>query len=287
MTKKKKILTIVISSAAALILLTVLYNIIFPKIYIKTKYPDMTVTAIEKEKGSWSLFGISDPEMRYLYYRMYDPKNDLSFTQQFSYSIFFPVYSADKDYYEEKLRKATISRMAEKGFNDTVNEYCSDYILWDNPFGGEDFTGYLLFINERDPKAIRALADGLDKYVSDFYFKDYTAYISYSIYICTDDDTYRRLKTASPESCSSAGYYGQAYFSDIIPQLLDCEATRITASSDGFSERIFTDMGDKSDDEYQPPESFDTVMFWYDSEPNAAYSGHFYLFGLDFNGGNN
>ena len=177
--------------------------------------------------------------------------------------------------------------MAEKGFNDTVNEYCSDYILWDNPFGGEDFTGYLLFINERDPKAIRALADGLDKYVSDFYFKDYTAYISYSIYICTDDDTYCRLKAASPESCSSAGYYGQAYFSDIIPQMLDCKATRITAANDGFSERIFTDMGDKSDDEYQPPESFDTVMFWYDSEPNAAYSGHFYLFGLDFNGGNN
>ena len=285
MTKKKKILAIVISSAAALIILTVLYNIIFPKIYIKTKYPEMTVSAIEKGKGSWSLFGISDPEMRYLYYRMYDPKNDISFTQQFSYSIFFPVYSADKDYYEEKLRKATISRMAENGFNDTVNEYCSDYILWDNPFDGEDFTGYLLFINERDPKAIRALADGLDKYVSDFYFKDYTAYISYSIYICTDDDTYRRLKTASSENCSSAGYYGQAYFSDIIPQLLDCEATRITASSDGFSEEIFNRMGDANDDEYQPPDSFDTVMFWYDSEPNAAYSGHFYLFGLDFNGG--
>lgn len=287
MTKKKKAVAIVLSAVAAVIVLTLLYDMIFPKLYVRAKYPDMTVTAIEKEKGSWSLFGISDPEMRYLYYRMYDPKNDISFTQQFSYSIFFPVYSADKDYYEEKLRKATISRMAEKGFNDTVNEYCSDYILWDNPFGGEDFTGYLLFINERDPKAIRALADGLDKYVSDFYFKDYTAYISYSIYICTDDDTYRRLKTASPESCSSAGYYGQAYFSDIIPQLLDCEATRITAANDGFSERIFTDMGDKSDDEYQPPESFDTVMFWYDSEPNAAYSGHFYLFGLDFNGENN
>lgn len=59
--------------------------------------------------------------------------------------------------------------------------------------------------------------------------------------------------------------------------MLDCKATRITAANDGFSERIFTDMGDKSDDEYQPPESFDTVMFWYDSEPNAAYSGHFYL----------
>lgn len=285
MTKKKKILTIVLSAAAAVIVLTLLYDMIFPKLYVRTKYPDMTVTAIEKEKGSWSLFGISDPEMRYLYYKMYDPKNDISFTQQFSYSIFLPVYSAGADQYEETLRKHNISIMAEEGFNDTVNEYCSDYILWDNPFGGEDFTGYLLFINERDPKAIRALADGLDKYVSDFYFKDYTAYISYSIYICTDDDTYCRLKAASPESCSSAGYYGQAYFSDIIPQLLDCEATRITASSDGFSKEIFSRMGDANDDEYQPPESFDTVMFWYDSEPNAAYSGHFYIFGLDFNGG--
>lgn len=287
MTKKEKAVAIVLSAVAAVIVLTLLYDMIFPKLYVRAKYPDMTVTAIEKGKGSWSLFGISDPEMRYLYYRMYDPKNDLSFTQQFSYSIFLPVYSAGADQYEETLRKHNISIMAEEGFNDTVNEYCSDYILWDNPFGGEDFTGYLLFINERDPKAIRALADGLDKYVSDFYFKDYTAYISYSIYICTDDDTYCRLKAASPESCSSAGYYGQAYFSDIIPQMLDCKATRITAANDGFSERIFTDMGDKSDDEYQPPESFDTVMFWYDSEPNAAYSGHFYLFGLDFNGGNN
>ena len=218
---------------------------------------------------------------------MYDPKNDLSFTQQFSYSIFLPVYSAGADQYEETLRKHNISIMAEEGFREIADEFCSDYIFMDNPFNGEDHTGYLLFINERDPKAIRALADGLDKYVSDFYFKDYTAYISYSIYICTDDDTYCRLKAASPESCSSAGYYGQAYFSDIIPQMLDCKATRITAANDGFSERIFTDMGDKSDDEYKPPESFDTVMFWYDSEPNAAYSGHFYLFGLDFNGGNN
>ena len=287
MTKKKKILTIVISSAAALILLTVLYNIIFPKIYIKPKYPEMTVSEIEKGKGSWSLFGISDPEMRYLYYRMYDPKNDISFTQQFSYSIFFPVYSADKDYYEEKLRKATISRMAEKGFNDTVNEYCSDYILWDNPFGGEDFTGYLLFINERDPKLIKALADSLDGYVEDFFRKKQYDYITYSIYICTDDKTYEKLKAVSTEGIFSAGYLGQAHFTDIIPQMLDCEATRITATNDGFSERIFTDMGDKTDDEYQSPESFDTVMFWYDSEPNAAYSGHFYLFGLDFNGGNN
>lgn len=287
MTKKKKAVAIVLSAVAAVIVLTLLYDMIFPKLYVRAKYPDMTVTAIEKEKGSWSLFGISDPEMRYLYYKMYDPKNDLSFTQQFSYSIFLPVYSADADQYEETLRKHNISIMAEEGFREIADEFCSDYIFMDNPFNGEDHTGYLLFINERDPKAIRALADGLDKYVSDFYFKDYTAYISYSIYICTDDDTYCRLKAASPESCSSAGYYGQAYFSDIIPQLLDCKATRITAANDGFSERIFTDMGDESDDEYQPPESFDTVMFWYDSEPNAAYSGHFYLFGLDFNGGNN
>lgn len=287
MTKKKKAVAIVLSTVAAVIVLTLLYDMIFPKLYVRAKYPDMTVTAIEKGKGSWSLFGISDPEMRYLYYRMYDPKNDLSFTQQFSYSIFLPVYSAGADQYEETLRKHNISIMAEEGFREIADEFCSDYIFMDNPFNGEDHTGYLLFINERDPKAIRALADGLDKYVSDFYFKDYTAYISYSIYICTDDDTYCRLKAASPESCSSAGYYGQAYFSDIIPRMLDCKATRITAANDGFSERIFTDMGDKSDNEYQPPESFDTVMFWYDSEPNAAYSGHFYLFGLDFNGGNN
>ena len=287
MTKKKKAVAIVLSAVAAVIVLTLLYDMIFPKLYVRAKYPDMTVTAIEKEKGSWSLFGISDPEMRYLYYKMYDPKNDLSFTQQFSYSIFLPVYSAGADQYEETLRKHNISIMAEEGFREIADEFCSDYIFMDNPFNGEDPTGYLLFINERDPKLIKALADSLDGYVEDFYFKDYTAYISYSIYICTDDDTYCRLKAASPESCSSAGYYGQAYFSDIIPQMLDCKATRITAANDGFSERIFTDMGDKSDDEYQPPESFDTVMFWYDSEPNAAYSGHFYLFGLDFNGGNN
>lgn len=157
----------------------------------------------------------------------------------------------------------------------------------DNPFNGEDHTGYLLFINERDPKLIKALADSLDGYVEDFFRKKQYDYITYSIYICTDDETYEKLKAASTKGDFSAGYIGQAHFTDIIPQMLDCKATRITAANDGFSERIFTDMGDKSDDEYQPPESFDTVMFWYDSEPNAAYSGYFYLFGLDFNGGNN
>lgn len=67
-------MAIVLSAVAAVIVLTLLYDMIFPKLYVRAKYPDMTVTAIEKEKGSWSLFGISDPEMRYLYYRMYDPK---------------------------------------------------------------------------------------------------------------------------------------------------------------------------------------------------------------------
>ena len=102
MTKKKKILTIVLSAAAAVIVLTLLYDMIFPKLYVSAKYPDMTVTAIEKKKGSWALFGISGPEMRYLYYRMYDPKNDLSFTQQFSYSIFLPVYSAGADHTKKR-----------------------------------------------------------------------------------------------------------------------------------------------------------------------------------------
>ena len=111
MTKKKKAVAIVLSAVAAVIVLTLLYDMIFPKLYVRAKYPDMTVTAIEKEKGSWSLFGISDPEMRYLYYKMYDPKNDLSFTQQFSYSIFLPVYSAGADQYEETLRKHNISIM--------------------------------------------------------------------------------------------------------------------------------------------------------------------------------
>lgn len=287
MTKKKKAVTIVLSAVAAVVVLTLLYDMIFPKLYVRAKYPDMTVTAIEKEKGSWSLFGISDPEMRYLYYKMYDPKNDLSFTQQFSYSIFLPVYSAGDDQYEGTLRKHNISIMAEEGFREIADEFCSDYILMDNPFNGVDLTGYLLFINERDPKLIKALADSLDGYVEDFFRRKQYDYITYSIYICTDDETYEKLKAVSTEGIFSAGYLGQAYFTDIIPQMLDCEATRITASSDGFSEEIFSRMGDANDDEYQPPESFDTVMFWYDSEPNAAYSGHFYLFGLDFNGGNN
>lgn len=287
MTKKEKAVAIVLSAVAAVIVLTLLYDMIFPKLYVRAKYPDMTVTAIEKEKGSWSLFGISDPEMRYLYYKMYDPKNDISFTQQFSYSIFLPVYSAGADQYEETLRKHNISIMAEEGFREIADEFCSDYIFMENPFNGEDLTGYLLFINERDPKLIKALADSLDGYVEDFFRRKQNDYISYSIYICTDDETYEKLKAVSTEGIFSAGYLGQAYFTDIIPQMLDCEATRITASSDGFSEEIFSRMGDANDDEYQPPESFDTVMFWYDSEPNAAYSGHFYLFGLDFNGGNN
>lgn len=287
MTKKKKAVAIVLSAVAAVVVLTLLYDMIFPKLYVRAKYPDMTVTAIEKGKGSWSLFGISDPEMRYLYYKMYDPKNDLSFTQQFSYSIFLPVYSAGDDQYEGTLRKHNISIMAEEGFREIADEFCSDYILMDNPFNGVDLTGYLLFINERDPKLIKALADSLDGYVEDFFRRKQYDYISYSIYICTDDETYEKLKAASTEGVFSASYWGQAYFTDVIPRMLDCEATRITATNDGFSERIFTDMGDKTDDEYQSPESFDTVMFWYDSEPNAAYSGHFYLFGLDFNGGNN
>lgn len=287
MTKKKKAVTIVLSAVAAVVVLTLLYDMIFPKLYVRAKYPDMTVTAIEKKKGSWSLFGISDPEMRYLYYKMYDPKNDLSFTQQFSYSIFLPVYSAGDDQYEGTLRKHNISIMAEEGFREIADEFCSDYIFMDNPFNGVDLTGYLLFINERDPKLIKALADSLDGYVEDFFRRKQYDYISYSIYICTDDETYEKLKAASTEGVFSASYWGQAYFTDVIPRMLDCEATRITATNDGFSERIFTDIGDKTDDEYQSPESFDTVMFWYDSEPNAAYSGHFYLFGLDFNGGNN
>lgn len=58
--------------------------------------------------------------------------------------------------------------MAEEGFREIADEFCSDYIFMDNPFNGEDHTGYLLFINERDPKLIKALADSLDGYVEVF-----------------------------------------------------------------------------------------------------------------------
>ncbi|MGN1136699.1 MAG: hypothetical protein ACI4SF_10825 [Oscillospiraceae bacterium] len=284
MTKKKKVLLTVLLAIAAYIVLSAIYDNIFPALYIRKKYPDFQIVEVEKRKGSISFFyGPSDPEMRYLDYDMYDPNEDISFTQTFAYSIFFPFYKAYDSEYEEILKAKILHEPTAEEFEDALKRcYSSDYILVSDPFQYiSSNTGFLIFIRESDTDALKRLTDGLDRFVLDYYRNRGMEYVCYSIFICTDDDTYQKLKGADMSNVR-AGYNGQAYFSDIIPDLLDCEATRITASNDGFSEKMFLDIGDKADDEYQPPENFDTVMFWYDGEPNAAYDGHFYLFGLNF-----
>lgn len=138
---------------------------------------------------------------------------------------------------------------------------------------------YIIFIYSTDNNQVKNIIDGI-KYYVDYYSKglDDPDYTVIGVYILKDRDLFDEIKK---KDFSKLGEKKgkQTYPTDLY-DVLGYSATRITALDD-YNEDVFNYNGDSSDDEYQDPNHFKYVTFWFDIETNSKGHYHFYTFGLE------
>ena len=276
---KKKL----IKAAVITVILVITFNIIFPILYTKLLFPDFPITDVNTHNGSLSLFGYSDFGYRYKDFTVYDGENDISLGVGFDLHILRPLYFPDGDAkgrYEFILNDKRSKARFKEEISQRVQYLSDENFIIENPEMQGRHYGIHIYIPETDSETVGKLISNLNSYILEEDRKKDGYYIEYSLNICMDDEIYSKIKSAD-FSKSDATSGGQAYFTDMLEKPLGCKITRITASNDGFDEFIYENHGDTSDDEYQSPENFAHLIFWYDSEPNSIPNGsHFYLFGI-------
>ena len=273
---KKKLLVILCAVIA--------FNIIFPLLYTKLLFPSFKITDVNTHNGSFQLFGYSDFGYRYKDFSVYDEENDISIGVGFDMHILRPLYLPDGDakgLYEFILDDKRSKARFKEEISKRVQYLSAENFIIENPeMQGRRYDIHI-YIPEADSETVSELISNLNSYISAEDRRKDGYYIEYSLNICMDDEIYSMIKSAD-FSKSDAVSGGQAYFTDMLEKPLECDITRITASNNGFDSCIYEYPGDIFDDEYQSPENFDHLIFWYDSEPNSVPdSSHFYLFGIN------
>lgn len=250
MSLKKKIFLGIIALAAFI----VVWNICFPRIYTKIIYPKAEFTSSHTETGIIDGFVHT-----YSTLGLYDKENDIEFNTHFKFAWYFPIYLPDTPYYEfemyldEKNKKETMLSDFEK----ITSRHTDDFVmLYDEAY---DYYGCHILVKQLEAEDIAALTTELDKYVdkNSVTSINQNGYdISYSIFICMDDEIYKLL--------AAKDYISSPLILSYIPNF---ENVKITESFNGFSSEIYQDLGDPNYDEYQDPSSFDHLVFLYDSSP--------------------
>lgn len=284
--KSKYLLGGIIAAAsiiAAVIILTVLYNRTFPQKYIEKNFPNIKVNSTSTR--SPGLFEGGDIiSGSYLTYECYDEENGLPLELVFYKDFFKPVYSdPDTTEYDNSLYHINHSAELCELISDTVGGYEEEYFVranFSDCIDSRTSFGYCIFVPRQSTENLSGLIAAIDEFNRGRRAAA-NEYITYSVFVCMDDEIYASLKNAD-FSNAHGDYTGQAYFDDVM-SVLDCKTERITASGDGFDADIYENLGDRSDSEYKDPTSFEHLIFWYDGEPNANGSGNFHLFGVDMN----
>lgn len=166
--------------------------------------------------------------------------------------------------------------LIENEFINVLNQTFSEYFIYKDVSNN---AGYDIFIYSSDYNQINDLLLELNNIVTKYKSDIYT---SFSVYIYKDEavfnSTHFELYNNGAESSS-----GQSYGKDMIEQYTGKEATRIGGST-GFDYDLFISNGSSASDtydEYVDYNSFDYLVFWYTSEPNAAYhNGSMQIFGV-------
>lgn len=264
-----------------------IYNSTYPDSYIEENFSEAEIISKEVYDGSWSLF-YSTEGYRFVKYTMYDPAYDVEFEIEFERNITSPFYKlceVTAEQYYNRIEHIEVHSFLKQEITAIVTEEYPDCYIVDNPCDDpcslSDY-GFHIYIGKLDTSVIEHLTAVLDSYISS-QRRENGYYIEYSLNICMDDKILNEIRSADLSKADTGALsVGQAYFTDMLEKPLNCKITRITASNDGFDEFIYENPGDTSDDEYQSPENFEHLIFWYDSEPNSLPNGsHFYLFGID------
>lgn len=286
MSPKMIIFILVIAVIALVYAAACIYNSIFPKKYLKGKYPNAAIVSLKTYNGRIfnGLMTSSDFGYRYADYKLYDETENISFGQDFKLVWYFPFYRpvSPIDNFEVQLKHKNFVNQTLDDMKTITEKYATDCTAVENPFDSylNLRCGCHIFIKYQTAENLAALIKELDDYIVKIRRNNYVNYISYSVFVCMDDEVYNKFAETN-FSNAHAAYIGHGYFTDMLTAVPEFEATRITASNNGFSAEIYRSFGDPTDDEYQDPKSFDHLVFWYESEPNAIGHQMFYLFGVN------
>ncbi|MCM1381859.1 MAG: hypothetical protein NC192_07960, partial [Muribaculaceae bacterium] len=217
-----KIKIIIFAAAAAIIAAVIIaayiYNSVFPKKYIKNKYPNAEFVSSETENGGWNgLLTPSDYGYRYFRCKLYDPSEDIHFSQNFWLVWYFPFYrpSTPLDNFEIQLEHKTFTNKTVADMKEITEKYAAECTVAANPFdsylSSSSRCGCHIFVNKLETETLAALIKELDGYILKIRRQDVLSYISYSLFICMDDGVYGKFAETDFSNAHS-NYTGHAYF---------------------------------------------------------------------------
>lgn len=189
------------------------------------------------------------------------------------YNIYVYYNNGWKDDYNERIRFNEKDKQILEKFNSIIKMYTNDFKIIKDPQldeqvdddnGYTDY-GYIIYLYSLDENAVDDIIRQLDNYVAN----NNSCYINYGLYIVKNQKLYNELINSdiSILNSNNTGVYGQTYAADLL-ETIGYNTQRITFN-DGYDKNIFISNGDNTDSEYQNPENFEYIVFWYSAERNS------------------
>lgn len=290
---KKKLL----KAAVIAVVLMAAFNIVFPILYIKFWFSGLEITDTESD-FNWAdtqdLYVLSRAPLMfpmyavekdlgcfYKYYTVRDEENDLTFNVGFEMHIPLPLLIPDRSYsmdYKNAAEDIRYRKNIAKSVEKDLIFHLDEYMIVENPCDHSKDIGYHIYVPAMESDALGELLNSL--YWSEHYAWRCGYDLNYSLNVCMDEDIYNKIKEADFSSVTSV-YKGQLGFKNMLEQAVGCKTVLIT-SNEGFSKSMYENLGDSSDKNYHPPESFEHLIFYYASEPNLKPDEQlFELYGID------
>ena len=217
---------------------------------------------------------------KHMVYELYNAKEDIYFDFRFNKPWFSPFYIPESgDNYSAMLTLKNNRIQACAGIEKIINKYTDQGIIFHDPYNIPSYSlGCSIFTERLDENTLEELIDELNNYIDTKCRYPDRFYISCSLNICMDSDFFDGIQNAD----LSDDITGQIGFYTLISDA-SYEPVRITASDQGYSPKIYTAPDNRSDDEYQYLNSFEHLVFQYNSDPYmiADNKQQFYLFGLN------
>ncbi|MBO4696708.1 MAG: hypothetical protein J5643_05425 [Lachnospiraceae bacterium] len=161
-------------------------------------------------------------------------------------------------------------------FERELGQYFSEYYIYKDV---SNDAGYDIFLQCSDYDILERILKSFNRTVSSHRNEVYTCF---SVYIYKDAEAFqKRAFTLYPNGHEDFG--GQSHGGDMIEQYTGKNVTEIGGGR-GFERNLFESDGAsaaETDEKYEDAARFDYLIFYYDSEPNAAsHNGDTRIYGV-------
>ncbi|MCH5324278.1 MAG: hypothetical protein J1E39_03590 [Eubacterium sp.] len=209
--------------------------------------------------------------MRYI---CFDETYQFKFQVEFSYNDIHMLYP--RNFYNDHETKVKNRESYDEFISRIPDYYDEEYFTLYDP---DSVSGFMIYTEKPSYEKLETLVKGLDRTAQDI-LAETGIEVEYSVYIL-DESVYNAIKNSdlTEYRTKTFGNSWHDYFDEIFEYLFDIDPTRIT-SVRGINADIYKNNGDPEDDEYQNPDVFDSVAFWYHSSPEDGLEGSFAVFGF-------